>query len=685
MPKKRLLACTALLSLLVTLLAGAASSAEIGPPVSLENEYIRIVVNDSGPNAGRFSVRTTGGDPQRDTDHNKHLIYGGDNPWTSYTTVRIGNKNWVFGGETDRRAGRAGEYGRVIQEPTVVDNTIQSAWQLGPVEVWQILHFARSSTTGLMDTARIEYQVKNTDEVSHMVGLRLMLDTMLGSNDGAPFRAMEREIFTDTVFYSYEMPEFWQAFDSISNPQVISQGTLKGPDITVPDRVYFTNWGSLADDLWEFDFEPYRDFKRKGEFELDSAIALFWNQKALAPGESRSYVSYYGLGGVTITSGDLILGVTAQYQITADAEGFQTFPVIAYIENDGSGKAMDVQAEIKLPPGLKLVGSAEDAIKALGNLEVGETIQTGWQLLADSRIAGSLTYEVIVSATNSEPSKVTRDVSIVSPAKLSPPGLEGPVALGIKDEKYHPPFFEVKGTIKNEGGATAYGVVTELTHPIGLRLGPGQRARKFLWPIEPGEEAEFTWLLVPTGEILESEIAEMLQLYYSLEVKFQSDSAARANSIYLPELKPKIWLKGPEKEPVKVGDIFSVEVWATNIKEFVAAELDLTFDPDLLEIELDILDISIGTLFVDDSVRPPQLFPWQMPKIDNASGKITAARGDRGFENYLGLSYGTLMKIDFRAKSPGTARIAGERAQVWDKDGQAVSFSVVEKEITILP
>lgn len=155
----------------------------------LDNQYIRIVVNNRETDKGRFAVGTTGGgDPNRDTDRNKHLIYGGDDPWTSYTTIRVGRQNYVFGSPTERRAGYRGQYGEMIQAPpTIVDNSIQSCWRLGPLKVWQILTITRGSTTGLMDTARIEYHLENEDSISHFVGLRLMLDTMLGSNDGAPF------------------------------------------------------------------------------------------------------------------------------------------------------------------------------------------------------------------------------------------------------------------------------------------------------------------------------------------------------------------------------------------------------------------------------------------------------------------------------------------------------------------
>jgi hypothetical protein len=247
MPKKPVIVLGLLTLALVMLVAAASSAQEI---VEIGNEYIRIVVNGGELNGGRFSVGTTGGDPGRDNDDHKALIYGGDDPWTSYTTVKVDNQNWIYGNPTDRRAGFDGLYGEMVQPPTIVDGKIESSWKLGPIQVWQVLSITRSSTTGLMDTAQIEYHVENTDTEAHMVGLRLMLDTMLGTNDGAPFRVEDRALTTDTVYYSQNMPEFWQAFDSLSDPKVMAQGTLRKPGITPPDRVYFTNWGSVADAPW---------------------------------------------------------------------------------------------------------------------------------------------------------------------------------------------------------------------------------------------------------------------------------------------------------------------------------------------------------------------------------------------------------------------------------------------------
>ncbi len=675
MPRKLVLTVTFILTLVLvgSLTFGVTALAEV-PKVQIDNEYIRIVVNAGETNTGRFSVGTTGGDPDRDTDQNKHLIYGGDDPWTSYTTVRVGNQNWVYGGETDRRAGSSGLYGEMIQPPTVVDGKIESSWKLGPIQVWQVLSLTRSSTTGLLDTAQIEYHVENLDSVPHMVGVRLMLDTMLGSNDGAPFRVDDRGITTDSVYYKQNMPQFWQAFDSLARPQVMSQGTLTGPGVTTPDRVYFTNWGSLADSPWNFNFTPGQDFQRIGEFELDSAIALFWDQVSLAPGEARSFVSYYGLGGVTIAPGELIVGVTSPAEITADPEGFQTFSIIAYVQNDGQGDARNVVAELKLPPGLQLVGSP--AKVQLNDLEVGETKQTGWQVGVRSITDGVFTYEVEVSAQNSEPNRVRRNVNVLSPAKLQVL-FSGPPGLGIKDERYEPPVFEAKAVVRNEGGTQFYGGTFEILYPLGLDLVTGQNAKRFPGTIEPGKEVSFKWLLKPKDGFSGP-------LPYSLRsIDERGQQKVENMFIIVPELKPKVWVGKPERpgdQVVRAGDYFALPIWATNIHDFLGIELDLSFDPEHLEIVGRTLDISKGTLFVEGG-------SWQMPSVSNQTGQVLGLQAQRGTGNEVPLSYGTVMTIHFRAKTAGLGRVSLSGVRVFTRQGvlEAPSLVIEHKDIIIQP
>ena len=161
--------------------AGAANPA----PVQMSNDFIKIVVNPGPEEAGRFGVETTGGDPRNPADDDLPLIYGRPLPWTSYTTVQVDGVDWVFGGKTTRRAGRKGRYGDVASPVQVQDGRIVCSYRLGDLKVTQQLSFVKSPTTRYLDTARIHYIVENAGQMTHAVGLRLLIDTMLGANDGA--------------------------------------------------------------------------------------------------------------------------------------------------------------------------------------------------------------------------------------------------------------------------------------------------------------------------------------------------------------------------------------------------------------------------------------------------------------------------------------------------------------------
>src|SRR5690554_2000727 len=99
--------------------AWAMVEGNVGSNIIVANEYISIIVNGGQENTGRFSINTTGGDPDRIGDENKPLVYGMADPWTSYTTIQVDGVNYVFGGPTQTSAGRQGPFGELISGPEI--------------------------------------------------------------------------------------------------------------------------------------------------------------------------------------------------------------------------------------------------------------------------------------------------------------------------------------------------------------------------------------------------------------------------------------------------------------------------------------------------------------------------------------------------------------------------------------
>ena len=651
----------------VPAVAGAASG-EGAERLELANGFIRIVVNGPPDATGRFSVSTTGGNPERADDDNRPLIYGGAEPWTSFTTVQIDGTSYVFGGPTHRPAGSSGPFGTMTLSPRLEDQgrRIDAAWEYPHgIEVLQRLSIARGPTTGLLDTARIEYVATNRDRLPHRVGFRVVIDTMAGSNDGAPFRVGEQAVETDTQIAGTQagLPEFWQVFDSLTQPAVVAQGMVRGGEVTPPSRIYFTNWGVLRESLWEFDFQPGRTFERKGEYELDSAVALFFDPVELKPGESRSVVVYYGLGGLSIVPGDLAIGLSSPEMAVVGQS--DPISIVAYVQNTGRGAALDTRVRLELPEGLALVEGAS-ASRSLGDLPAGETAQVAWAVRVTARSAGNLTFAVRAEATNAEPNVARRSIRIVDPARLSLQ-LRGPSRLEVVDGRWSPSPFEVTGVVRNDGGADAHGVVAQLVTPYGLQIAPGDDSRRFVGTLAPRETVQLTWLVVPTGVVG--------NVPYSLRVTYAGagELPAPTHTVAVPGLDAEVLVRpgaGWDGSPVRVGESFNVEIRGRNLPEFASAQVAIAFDPAVLRLVGESLAVDRGTYFVTGSsgARGGDGAPVFEVTVDNEAGRV-AIEAERPVP---GLRSASLAVLRLQARAAGQGRVQVVSVVLRDAAGRAV-------------
>ena len=682
--------------------AGFAQGIQIrtGDSLVMENEFIAIIVNARAEDTGRFSVNTTGGDPSRAGDEQKPLVYGTERapgPWTSYTTVRIDGRDYVFGGPTGKRAGRSGLYGEMVTTPYVhEEREIRAAWRMEDILVTQILSFAAGITTGEMDTARIEYVVTNEGSRTRNVGLRIMLDTMLGANDGAPFQVSGEALLTDMAFRGASIPDYFQAFDSLANPQVVSQGTLRALDTTVPDAVYFSNWGSLADGVWDFDFSPGRDFTRAGEeFLLDSAVAMYWDPRPLEPGASRRYVTYYGLGGITIAPGHLSLGVTSPRSV----EGSYTEPVVfevrAYVENTGEWIARDTVVHLENLAPMQIVQG--QAAVTLGDLAPRQSRQVVWRVAVPAGSSGDFVYRVSVTSSNADANHVERQISVIAPASLSAT-MSGPSELEVVDGHWQPVPFTVRAQVRNDGQLEARGVEAEVSMPIGLAVAKGDGPVRAIGTIAPGETVEVEWHLVPTGAV--GNLPVSLQLRAE---RARIDSRLPTHFVTVPRLDAALRVvvvdeDGPGADTFSVGDLFHVEVVAEAVRGFYGAALELRFDPSVVQVLGGRLGVGPGRVFVhnDPVTGEEQLLNWIRPVyVDNRTGVVRIA-GSRLPMGPLNRADDSLATIRFRAVGEGQTRLSlamvpyhpflspdAQQAYIADREGNAIGVVTEEAVITV--
>jgi hypothetical protein len=398
----------------------AAPSVKAADPVA--NEYLGIAIGDDS----RFTLGTTGGDPDNANDDNAILLYGHPFPWSSFTTLKIDGSDVAYGGSS----------GIYTQVPTSFPTYISGVWESQKIEATQTLSLTTNPATGREDAMMIQYKLTNTDPTNtHTVGLRILLDTMLGENDGAPFQISGSDaVTTEREYVGAAVPDYWQAFDSLDDPKVIAQGTLRGGGATPPDRAIFVYWMDIYITMWDYTVDPAKAVTG------DSAVGLYWNSVTLSPGQSVEYMTYYGISGLSSsTLPPLALSVTgpAVLSVVNGAYSPNPFTITAYVQDlSVTDDIQGVTLAIDLPTGLTLVGSP--VTQLVGNLIPNEIRSVSWSVQAESQTSEQLFYYT-VTATATDPvveREVTRGVLVPALTINLPPvanaGQDQEVSVGTE-------------------------------------------------------------------------------------------------------------------------------------------------------------------------------------------------------------------------------------------------------------
>lgn len=639
----RIILGTAFLGLfLMTVIASAASD----DLLSIENKYIKIYVNNTSDDTGRFAVDVTGGDPSRSDDDGKTLIYGHPKPWTSFTTLRINGIDYCFGKATRKRSGAGLPGGQILSPPAQEENRLTMKCQYGAVEVEQLLDIARSPSTGALDTARIRYIIVNNGSDPVEVGLRTLFDTMVGDNDGAPFRIGAKAVTKDYSCSSKEIPDFWQAFDSLATPAVIAQGTLKGGDVTPPDRLIFTNWGKAADNPWDFQVDADADFTRLGEYELDSAVAMYWDSQILKPGERRMITSYYGIGGITFSPGKTFLGISAPAEVQYSEDEPRSYTIVTYLEHHGEVKAENVKINLSLPQGL--VCSSGTASLNIPELVPGVTQQYSWEIRPNGKYQGDTTFQIKVTGEHLESNVVTRKIRIIGP-----PEIKGTVSfppLKVVNNNWEPYPVGVTVNIKNMGESATDDLKATFVGGSGIVLAPGERSEKYLLTLEGKAETTVMWRLVPTGDMKEGSFKVILTGTGFKPVTLD----ARMD---IPQLSAKLSFNTTDQW--KVGNVVGLNLYAYNLKNPGRFTTNIQYNP----AQLKLVYVSRGTFLVEEG----NLSEWHSGAIDDQNGRVTGIGGTR--TGTLQNNEVTLFRLNFIVVGTGTGQVDVENLKVFNSNG----------------
>ncbi len=303
--KNKIISSVLTVTMLFPAFAGTVSFAQDLSEKSISNDYMTFSVNDK---TGFFDIATLEGHPQKANDNNMPLLYDGDSIQTSFTTVRVDGKDYIFGqdyGLFDINA--------KIGTTTVdaVNNSISTEWSINGIKVTQTAYLSRTDNTVTTGNVGLSYEVENTTSTSHDVGIRVMLDNSLGAID-APITLVQSEISPiakETEFFVNDKDpgSYIRFIDNNDVPSKEAYILFDTPIVDVPDSVIVGHWYNLASSKWTY--SPDNDLSFSTGFNsygtADTATALYWNEQKLSAGESYSKSMLYGVGDFSVggTSG----------------------------------------------------------------------------------------------------------------------------------------------------------------------------------------------------------------------------------------------------------------------------------------------------------------------------------------------------------------------------------------------
>jgi hypothetical protein len=282
---------------------------------------------------------------------------------TNNTIVRIDGFDYVFGREIPGARFYRDKGGKLWREVQTDERRWVSVmhFERERVHVTQSVEIVVGEQTDLYDTALIKYTIENQDRDERTVGLRVMLDTMIGVNDGVPFEIgpspAEPKPATVTkmaVLEGGKIPEYIRAIENMDRlgaaDNTVAEMGLKLKGLEPIRKLVICRWpqwngGSEA--RWEW---PYLPMDLPAGAEPDSCVVVYWSTSKMAPQQKRACGFSYGLGRIANgeTEGE---GRSATLRLFArPAKVSRPFVVTAYIRGAAGRKV-----RIDLPPELSLV------------------------------------------------------------------------------------------------------------------------------------------------------------------------------------------------------------------------------------------------------------------------------------------------------------------------------------------
>ena len=333
-------------------------------------EALRYHVKDPDPliavrfdgDTERFGVELTKERDPENNDKYKRLTFD-DHGKSNNTVINIDNFEYKFGDRKDNNRW-GGPRGSWKQKPIPNRKGWTSTMEFTSekVEVTQLVEIVPGES-GYLDTVLVYYTIRNNDEGKHKIGIRAMIDTFIGGNDGVPFTIPGKKGFVDTKadLSAKSIPDYIEVIENPNDPKnpgtVARMGLrLKLPGIKLDemDRLLICRFpGHTAGwDIKPVSMKPDKSGDKKEK--PDSCVIMYWPYEIMNPKDTRHVAFTYGLGSLDVGGSDT-LALSVPASVLPDSD----FVVTAYVWNANKGD----KVKLIVPNGLRLAqGESEEKV-----------------------------------------------------------------------------------------------------------------------------------------------------------------------------------------------------------------------------------------------------------------------------------------------------------------------------------
>jgi hypothetical protein len=231
------------------------------------------------------------------------------------TRVLVDGYDWRFGMETPNVRYFRDKKGDLWKEKEVKNPVTGNKlwvtimdWKNERVRVTQSVEVIVGEQTALYDTALVRYTLENADEKQHTVGLRMLLDTFIGADDGVPFEVGPSDevkahplVDKRAIFEKNQVPAFLRAIEEPGeldgkNNTVVEMG-LKLKGFEPIQKLVLCRWPKGKGEgqaNWDWEFDPID----AQPTDKDSCVVLYWSKIVMPANDKRVCGFTYGLGRI---------------------------------------------------------------------------------------------------------------------------------------------------------------------------------------------------------------------------------------------------------------------------------------------------------------------------------------------------------------------------------------------------